>query len=109
MAKSKSQREDWNFVLFEVVVRQLYRPVEDREHTLGFQLLRLRVWSMTLQAQRISIGSQQFGSVSAVRVVARRTTLLERRLMQDVLLRFLGPIRVASQTDAYGIRFWKSW
>jgi hypothetical protein len=109
MAKSKSQREDWNFVLFEVVVRQLYRPVEDREHPLGFQFLWLRVWSMTLQAQRISIGSQQFGPVSAVRVVAYRTSLLERRLMQDVLLRFLGSIRVASQTDAYGIRFWKCW
>ena len=64
---------------------------------------------MTLQAQRIAFGSQQFRPIPAVRLMASCAPLLERRLMQDVFLRFLGSIRVATQADTYGIRLRKSW
>ena len=94
------QRQDYDLVLGEVILGELDLAVEDREQVIGLKLLRLRIRSMALEAQRIrGLGAQQVIVFTAVRLMARGTSLLECRLMQRVLLSLLGLIAVASQAD----------
>jgi len=106
MSAPKTQRQHHDFVLREVVLGKLHASVEDREHVIGLDLLRLRLRPMALQAQPIRrLCPQQVIVLAAVRLVARRATLLERRLMQRVLLGLLRLIAVAGQADIDRIGF----
>ena len=56
IGRMSAPKFDWqhhNFVLFEVIIRQPYVPVENCEQILRFQLLRLRIRPVTLEADRI--------------------------------------------------------
>src|ERR1700732_3949871 len=92
------QRQHYNFVLRKIIFRQLYAALENREHMLGFEFLRLGLGSVALQAESIGgVGAQQMIVRAAVGFVASRASLLERRLMQHVLFGLLGLIGVAAQ------------
>ncbi len=93
-----------DLVLLVIVVGQLHAAVEDGNQVLGFQLLRLRVWTVTFQAQRIALGAQQVFVVSAVRLVAGGTALSEGRLMQMRFLELVSLLAVASQAGIHRIR-----
>ncbi len=109
MSSSVLQRQHDDFVLREVVFRKLHRSVEDRQHVLGFQLLRLGIRSMTFQADRVRLlRAQQVFIVTAVRLMADRTTLLEHRLVQMRLLELVRLVGMASKACAYRIRLQKS-
>ena len=53
VSQSILDRDDGH--LREVVLRQLHLAVEDRNHVLGFELLRLGIRSVALQAERVRI------------------------------------------------------
>lgn len=108
MTKSKFQGQERDSVFLEVVIRQLHCAVEDREHTFSFQFLWLGFRSVTLEAERIAIGSKQLWPVATMGIVASRAALAERGLVQKMFLGILSPIRVAVQANAYGIRLRES-
>src|SRR5512146_1607715 len=88
----------------EVVLGQLYRAVEDSDEVLGLDSLRLRVRTVTLEAETVhGGGTQQVLIVSAMRRVAGCATLLERRLVKKFLLMLLGLIRMAGETGVYRV------
>lgn len=103
VAKPESQRQHGHTVLFEVIVREFHSAVENREYALGLQLLRLRIWSVALQAKRVSVCTQQLLAIPAMWVMAGSTPLLGGRLMQNMLFRILCAIGVAVQTNGDAI------
>ena len=69
MTQAVLQRQDHDFVLGEVVFGQLHLAVEDGDQVLRFELLRLRVRPVALQAQRVRrLGAQQMIVVSTMRL-----------------------------------------
>lgn len=104
MPASIFKRQYHNFVLRKIIFGQPHASVEDREHMVCFQLLRLRVWTVALQAQAVWVlRPQQMIILSSVRLVAGRACLFECGLMQKVLFRLFGLIAVASQANIDGI------
>lgn len=94
------QGQNHNFVLRKIIFWKLYAAVENRKQMLRFELLRLRLRSVTLQAKNIrSLGAQQMIVVAAVWLVTGGAPLFEGGLMQHVLLRLLSLIGMACQTD----------
>jgi len=119
VTQSVAHGEDHDPVLHVVIVGQLHCAVEDGDQVLGFQPLRLRVRTMTLQAQRIAFGAQQVLVVAAVRLMADGTALSEGRLMQVRFLELLGLVAVAGQAGIHrigldearrlaGVRLWQA-
>ena len=99
MSQAVLDRDDGYFR--EIVLRQLHLSVEDGYHVLGFQLLRLGIRPMALQAKRIRIARpQQVEVFAAVWLVARRAALFECRLMQ---MRFLHLFGLFAMTGEAGI------
>ena len=95
------QGQNHNFVLRKIIFWKLYAAVENRNQMLRFELLRLRLRSVTLQAQNIrSLGAQQMIVVAAVWLVTGGAPLFEGGLMQHVLLRLLSLIGMACR-DRY--------
>ena len=91
------QRQHRHFVLHEVVFRQFHRAVEDRDDMLCFKRLRLRIRSVTLEANAVRfLCSQQMLVLAAMGFMANRATFPERGLVQVRLLELIGLIRVAS-------------
>ena len=89
----------------EIVFRQLYLAVEDRDQVLTLKLLWIRIGPVALQAELAgSGGAQQVIVIPAVRLVAGCASLLEGRLMQVGLLHLIGLVAVASQAGLHWIR-----
>src|SRR5579863_1605592 len=106
MARAILQGKNWNF--FEVVFRQLYFAVEDRDERLAFHWLRFgRIRSVAFQAERVDIFySQQVLVIAAVRLVAGGATFLEGWLVMNFFgfehVRLIG---MAGQANLHAIGF----
>lgn len=90
--------------LREVVLRQFHLAVEDQSQVILRIDRWLCLWTMTLEAEGISFGAQKLGMITPVRIMAGRASLLERRLMQNLLAVEFRLIGVAGQTDVDRIR-----
>lgn len=98
MAQAILQRQ--NRYLGEVVFRQLHLAAEDGDHVLTFQLLRLGVGTVALEAKRVgSICPQQMLVIVAVRVVASGASLLERGLVHMLFLALVRLLAVTAQAN----------
>lgn len=104
MAQSVSERQNRHLVFLEVVLRQSYLTVEDRDEVLCFQLLRRRFGSVTLEAEGVAIGPQQMVVASAVWRVASRAALHKSGLVVHGFLREIGNFTVAAEADVHRIR-----
>src|SRR5690348_7832443 len=110
MSATELQRQNDDLVLGEVIFRKPDLAVEDREHVIGFELFRLRIRAVALEAERIRrLGAKQVFVLSAMRLVARAASLLENWLMQRVLLGLFRLIAVARQADIDSIGLGQSW
>jgi len=79
--EAKSQRQDRDLVLIEVVSRELDLAVKDGEQVCRIISLWNRIRTVALKAQRMTFGAQQMIVVAAVRSMAGGTTLRECGLM----------------------------
>lgn len=64
---------------------------------------------MALEAESISLGTQEVVDIAAMRSVAGGATLSECRLMVDGLLFQVADVSVTAEADADGISFWEAW
>ena len=102
MTAAVDQRQNRHFL--EVVLRQFNFAVENREKVCALYRLRISLWTVTLQAQRIDVaGPQQVRVRPPVWLVADRTTLLESRLVGMSFLALFRQVRMAGQADGYWI------
>lgn len=93
----------------EVIFWQLHLPVEDRHQMFPFDLLRLRVRSVALQAKWIRVRrSQQVQVVVTVRVVTDRARLVEYRLVQVRFLPHVGDFAMATKAHIDRVRLRQS-
>ena len=89
----------------EVIVRELYAALKDRDEMCIVELLRVTVWAVALQAQGIHRRySEQVFVVTSMRLVAGGASLRERRLVQVCLLHLIGLVAMARQARRHGIR-----
>src|SRR5437660_8425132 len=94
----------------EIILRQSHLALEDRDHVLALQFLRAGFRPVALEAKLVRTrGPQQVRVVSAMRFMAGRATLNERRLMHYGFLHLLGLIRMAGQASLHGIGLQESW
>ena len=94
--------------LGEIVFRQPDPAAKDRNQVVAFELLRLRVRSVTLQAQLVRVcRPQQMFVVASMRLVADGAALHEYRLVVNRLLFQVGDVTVATQADVHGVRLWQ--
>src|SRR5580692_33662 len=94
------QWQNHDFIFREVILWKQHASVENREQVLRLKFLRLGISAVTLEAKSIrALAAQQVIVFAAVRFVAGGAALLERGLMQKVLLALLGLVSVASQAD----------
>lgn len=92
----------------EIFPREPYLAVEDAYQVLRFQFLHLGLSRVAFHAKRVGgLRAQQVVIFAPMRFVARCATLLERRLMCVRLLALVGDVGVATQANAYSIRFRK--
>jgi hypothetical protein len=100
--------EHHHFVLFEVIVRQGHRAVENLQDSSGFVFLRRSTWTVALQARSVSVGTEKFVSLAAVWFVTGATTLHKCGLVVDPLLCQIRDVRMTAQADFNGVRLRKS-
>src|SRR6516164_2655220 len=97
-----AQGQDGN--LAEIILGEPDGPIEDSYQGLALDFLRIRVRTVTFQAQAIGGSSaQEMRIVAAMGFVTRCTTLLESRLMRMLLVPKLREFRVAAQAGIDGI------
>ncbi|HTC41973.1 MAG TPA: hypothetical protein VK703_10390 [Candidatus Acidoferrales bacterium] len=94
--------EHHHFVLFEVIVRQGHRAVENLQDSSGFVFLRRSTWTVALQARSVSVGTEKFVSLAAVWFVTGATTLHKCGLVVDPLLCQIRDVRMTAQADFNG-------
>src|SRR5579863_930629 len=109
MPQPKPQRQGRHFVLLEVILRQFYLAVKNRDQMLRFQLLWCHVRSVALQAEPVPLDPQQVIVVPAVWLMASGAALREYRLVMDGLLGQIGNVAVAAQADLDRVGFGKPW
>lgn len=111
MAQAISQWQSRTLVLDEVIFGQLYLPIEDGEHVLGFERLLPALGAVALEAQIIDIAlrAQQFLIVAAMGFVTGAAALIKRGLMVHGFLGEVTDVTVAAEADADGVGFWQRW
>src|ERR1700687_2229221 len=103
MAQPEPQRQNRHLVLLIVVLRQVLLAVEDGQHMLSFQLLRLGVEAVALQAECIPLGPQQMIVVAAMGLVASGAALPECGLVVHGFLAEIGNVAAAAQANVHRI------
>lgn len=96
------------FLVLEIVLGQRYAAIEDGRHVLVLSQGWLGLQAMALHAKRADFGPQKLWTCAPVRLMANVATLLEGRLVQEVLLGLIRLFRVASQADIDRVRFLES-
>jgi len=109
MPHSEFQWQNDHFVLGEIIFGKFHAAVEDGRQVLGFQFLRLPIWTVALQANGVGCSSaEQVIVVATVRLVTSGATLGEGWLMVIRLLRQLGNIAMAVEADINRVCFWQA-
>ncbi len=102
MSNAIFERQHWNIP--EVVFRQPSLAVEDGDQMLVFHFVRLRVWTVTFEAERIDFfGSQQMLVLSAVRFMTRSAAFTKRGLVKMLFLTLLCLIRMAGEANFHAV------
>jgi len=108
MSHAKLQWQHDGLVFREIVIGKFDASIEDSQQRFSFQLFRLPIWSVALQAKRIRrLGAQQMIVVSSVGLMTGGTTLTEGGLVVDRLLGLICDIAVTAQANIDCVCFGK--
>src|SRR3954447_18362195 len=109
MSNSVLERQYGRTLRPEVVLRQFYLAIQDRQQMFALQLARTPIGTMAFEAERIDLGrAQKVLVLSAMRLMTCCAALFECRLMQMRFLLHFSLLVMTSQAGGHRSRLHKS-